>query len=42
MRLRNFFWLALAALLWSAGCAALPPAPPPAAVIAPEELLTRS
>jgi hypothetical protein len=41
MKPRNFFWLALLALLWSAGCRALPPAPPPAAVISPEELLAR-
>ena len=41
MKLRNFFWLALMALLWSAGCRALPPAPPPVAVISPEELLAR-
>ena len=41
MKRRNFFWLALVALLWSAGCRALPPAPPPVAVISPEELLAR-
>jgi hypothetical protein len=37
----SLFCLALAALLWSAGCRALPPAPPPAAVVTPEELLAR-
>ena len=41
MNLRNFFCLLLAALLWSAGCRTLPPAPPPGAVISPEELLAR-
>jgi hypothetical protein len=41
MKLRNFFWLALVAVLWSAGCRALPPAPPPVTVISPEELLAR-
>jgi hypothetical protein len=41
VRLRNCFWIALAALLWSAGCRALPPAPPPVAAISSEELLAR-
>ncbi len=41
LKLKNFFWLLLAALLWPAGCRTLPPAPPPAAVISPEELLAR-
>ncbi|MBM4300280.1 MAG: hypothetical protein FJ121_01935 [Deltaproteobacteria bacterium] len=41
MKLRTFSWLALVALLWSAGCRALPPAPPPVAVVSQEELLAR-
>ncbi len=41
MKLRNCFWLMLAALLWSAGCRALPPAPPPVAAISAEDLLGR-
>jgi hypothetical protein len=41
MKLRTCFGLVLAALLWSAGCRALPPAPPPVAIISPEELLAR-
>lgn len=41
MKLRGCLGLGLAALLFSAGCRALPPAPPPVAVISPETLLSR-
>ena len=41
MKLKTFPWLLIAALLWPAGCRTLPPAPPPVAVISPEELLAR-
>jgi hypothetical protein len=41
MKLRSCSWVALAALCWLGGCRALPPSPPPAAVLAPEELMAR-
>jgi hypothetical protein len=41
LKLRNFSWLALAALLWSGGCRALPPTPPSLAVTSSAELLSR-
>jgi hypothetical protein len=41
LNLRIFFCLALAVLLWSAGCRTLPPPPPPVAAISPEDLLAR-
>ena len=40
MNRRNFFWLLMAALIWSSGCRTLPPAPPVTA-ISQEELLSR-
>jgi outer membrane lipoprotein-sorting protein len=39
LNLRIVLCLALAALLWSAGCRTLPPPPPPVAAISPEDLL---
>jgi outer membrane lipoprotein-sorting protein len=39
LKLRIFLCLALAALLWSAGCRTLPPPPPPVAAISSEDLL---
>jgi hypothetical protein len=41
MNRRRLFGLMVAVLLCLAGCRALPPAPPPAAMVAPEELLSR-
>jgi hypothetical protein len=41
VKLRGFLGLGLAALLFSGGCRALPPAPPPVVVISPEALLAR-
>jgi hypothetical protein len=41
VKLRGILGLALLALLFSGGCRALPPAPPPVAVTSPEELLSR-
>jgi len=41
VKLRDFFWLAPVALLWSGGCRALPPTPPSMAITSPAELLSR-
>jgi hypothetical protein len=41
VKLRGCLGLGLASLLISGGCRALPPAPPPVAVISPEALLSR-
>jgi hypothetical protein len=41
LKLRDCLWLVLAALLLTGGCRTLAPAPPPVAVISPEELLSR-
>jgi hypothetical protein len=41
LKSRDFCWLVVAALLFGGGCRALPPAPPPAAVTSPAELLSR-
>jgi hypothetical protein len=41
LKLRGGIWLVLLALLWAGGCRTLTPAPPPAAAISPEALLSR-
>jgi hypothetical protein len=41
LKLRDYLWLILAAILLTGGCRTLPPTPPPAVVTSPEELLSR-